>query len=83
MYDSADDFVRDEMKEKNSSIFRLGEVVDYLGMERVQLYGEETPRKMEMGRLYSYSPAVGDEVLVAKVGAQYIILGKVGMGKIH
>ncbi|SDL20857.1 hypothetical protein [Natronincola ferrireducens] len=44
---------------------------------RVTFAGETTPTLKRYKRLSSYSPTVGDRVLMVEVSGTYIILGKI------
>lgn len=44
---------------------------------RVQIDGEDAGTTKSYTRLSSYSPAVGDRVLIAQIAGSYVILGKV------
>ena len=43
----------------------------------VRLNGEEQPREKSFKRIASYTPAVDDRVIIAKISGTYVVLGKV------
>ena len=43
----------------------------------IQFYGESTPSLKPFKRLGSYTPAVGDTVIVQNINGSYIVTGKV------
>lgn len=63
---------------KTSSAFKMATVssVDDDGVY-LTFYGEEEQRIKSYKRLASYTPNVGDTVIVAKLNKSYTILGKV------
>lgn len=65
-------------RQKTEKVFRLG-MVDSVtgGLPTIQFDGEETASGKLYARLDSYTPAVNDRVLLAKVSGSYIVLGKV------
>src|SRR5699024_4505151 len=68
-----------EMTEgKEQSPFRLGTVVELfaIGTAKVRFDGEEVPSEKEYSYLASYSPNIGDRVLLASVAGTYVIMGK-------
>ena len=63
---------------KTSTSFKMATVTEVNGAAVfLTFYGEETQRIKSYKRLSTYSPAVGDTVLVAKLNKSYTILGKV------
>lgn len=63
---------------KSSESFKMA-TVSGITSEGVSLtfYGEERARDKSYKRLASYTPTVGDTVIVAKLNKSYTILGKV------
>ena len=59
------------------SEYKLGTVTSTSGGVSVQFDGETTPSTKKYKRLSSYTPAVGDRVLMAEIAGTYVILGKV------
>lgn len=58
--------------------FRMATVSEVKsGLPYLTFYGEETQREKSYKRLASYTPAVGDKVICAKLNGSYTILGKV------
>jgi hypothetical protein len=55
----------------------LGIVTSVTGGLFLRIEGEETARTKSFKRLLSYSPAVGDRVLIAKISGTFVVLGKV------
>lgn len=43
----------------------------------IQFYGEDTPSQKPFKRLGSYSPTVGDTVVLQNINGSYVITGKV------
>ncbi|ANW97727.1 hypothetical protein CSTERTH_01110 [Thermoclostridium stercorarium subsp. thermolacticum DSM 2910] len=65
-------------KDSPEKIFKLGKVVGVTnGSPSIQFDGEETASGKLYARLSSYTPAVNDRVLLAKISGTYIVLGKV------
>lgn len=58
--------------------FRMAKVTAYTsGKLYLTFYGEDTQRQKAYKRLASYSPAVGDTVICARLNGSYTVLGKV------
>ncbi|MCI9147988.1 MAG: hypothetical protein HFG73_06940 [Hungatella sp.] len=58
--------------------YRMAKVTGLQGGRPVLLFNGETANSRKLYKyLKSYSPAVGDMVLLARVGRTYVILGKV------
>lgn len=58
--------------------FKMG-TVDSLfpdGSPKVKFDGETTPSQKKYKRLASYTPSVGDRVVIASVSGTYVVLGK-------
>lgn len=62
-------------KEKSNQLATVTRI-DALGVY-LTYYGETEPSQMPTKRLNSYSPAVGDVVLVANINGSKVITGKV------
>lgn len=61
-----------------SSVFRMATVTQVSsGNAYLTFYGEETQRIKSYKHLASYTPAVNDVVLCAKINNTYTILGRV------
>lgn len=61
-----------------STSFNMATVTEVAGNDVfLTFYGEEEQRDKSYKRLSSYTPNVGDTVLVAKLNKSYTILGKV------
>ena len=58
-------------------LFRLATVTSTSGGVSVQFDGETAPSAKKYKHLSSYTPAVGDRVLMAEIAGTYVILGKV------
>lgn len=62
----------------NDASFRMARVTQVSGSKvYLTFYGEEIQRGKSYKRLASYTPTVGDTVIVAKLNKSYTILGKV------
>ena len=59
--------------------FKLATVVELfeIGTAKVQFDGEEEPSQKEYSYLASYTPVVGDRVLLASVAGTYVIMDKI------
>lgn len=79
MINSSNDFSNLLNQENNTDeVFRMAKVTAYSsGKVYLTFYGESTQRTKNYKRLSSYSPAVGDTVICAKLNGSYTILGKV------
>lgn len=79
MINNSNDFVNDlEKLGKTTEVFRMATVTNIKdGKVYLTFYGEEIQREKDYKRLASYTPSVGDKVLVAKLNKSYTILGKV------
>ena len=61
-----------------STSFKMATITELSGEDIfLTFYGEETQRIKSYKRLASYTPNVGDTVLVAKLNKSYTIMGKV------
>ncbi len=47
------------------------------GTVKIQFYGEDTPSEKEYSYLASYTPSIGDTVLLIPMAETYIVLGKI------
>lgn len=58
---------------------KLGIVVEIFsnGNPKIKFDGENIPSEKEYTRLSSYSPEVGDRVLLLYISGTYVVLGKV------
>ena len=56
---------------------RMATVSSVTGGLFIQFYGESTPSLKPFKRLGSYSPTVGDTVIVQNINGSYIVTGKV------
>lgn len=62
----------------SSATFSMATVTSVTGGKVYLTFnGEENQREKNYKRIASYSPAVGDTVLVAKLNKSYTIIGKV------
>lgn len=79
MYESSNDMANSLQEGgETSSAFKMAKVSSVSGSNvYLTFYGESSPRIKSYKRLASYSPAVGDTVIVAKLNNSYTILGKV------
>lgn len=63
---------------KTTDTFKMATVTSVVdGDVFLTFYGETEQREKSYKRLASYTPTVGDKVLVAKLNKSYTILGKV------
>lgn len=80
MYDNNKEKIREE-QEFYASIgpdFRMAEVTAISNSRPiVKFYGETNNSQKLYKYLYGYTPAIGDKVLLSKIGGTYVILGKV------
>ena len=60
-----------------SSAFRMATVTSITGGVFLTFYGETTQRAKSYKHLASYTPAVNDTVICAKLNNTYTILGRV------
>lgn len=76
---TAEELVLEVDNAEESSNFKLGTVMDLFEIEtaKIQFDGEETPSEKQYAYLSSYTPTIGDRVLLGVLGGTYIILGKV------
>ena len=56
---------------------KMATVTSVTGGLFIQFYGETTPSLKPFKRLGSYSPTVGDVVIVQNINGSYIVTGKV------
>lgn len=75
---TADELVEMTEQEQQSP-FKLGTVVELfdIGTAKIQFDGEEEPSEKEYSYLASYSPNIGDRVLLASVAGTYVIMDKI------
>ena len=66
--------VREETE--NQFAFRIGTIATTSGKPTIRFAGETEPSAKGYSYLSSYTPAVGDRVLLARVKGTYVILGK-------
>jgi len=80
---TAEEFVLvlDDTKEENN--FKLATVVDLFenNTAKIKFDGEDVPSEKQYAYLKSYTPEVGDRILLAAIGGTYIILGKVNFNE--
>jgi hypothetical protein len=81
MYDSATEEIKDEKNQQpKQENFKLASVTELFTQDqcaKITFYGEDTPSEKEYSYLASYTPTIGDKVLLARVGESWVILGKV------
>ena len=79
MINNANDFTNTIQEPSTpSSTFRMATVTQASsGSAFITFYGEETQRSKSCKYLASYTPAVNDVVVCAKINNTYIILGRV------
>lgn len=80
MFDSAKQRTEEmyEAMGKAETAYRMAQVAGLDNGRPVLLFSGETSNSTKLYKhLSSYTPAVGDRVLLAKVGRTYVILGKV------
>lgn len=79
MYQSSNEMANSlENINKIETSFRMATVTSYAnGKVYLTFYGEESQREKPYKRLASYTPNVGDTVIVAKLNKSYTIMGKV------
>jgi hypothetical protein len=81
MYDSATAEIKDEQNQQpRQANFKLASVTELFTQDqcaKITFDGEDTPSEKEYSYLAWYVPAVGDKVLLARVGDSWTILGKV------
>lgn len=69
------DIIKDIInQERQPEPYRLGNVASTDG--RITFDGEQSAGLKKYKRLSSYSPTIGDRVLLARVKGSYVILGK-------
>lgn len=56
---------------------RLGTVTGAGDALKIKFYGDEVASQKSYKRLSSYSPSVGDTVLIVNVNGSYVVVGKV------
>lgn len=79
MYETSNEMAN-SLKDINttSAAFKMATITEVNGDDvYLTFYGEEQQRVKNYKRLASYSPTVGDMVLVAILNKSYTILGKV------
>jgi len=57
--------------------FAIGVVTATASGLMIKLSGEDTARAKAYKRLSSYTPAINDRVILAKISGTYVVLGKV------
>ena len=57
--------------------FAIGVVTATSSGLKIKLSGEDTARAKSYKRLSSYTPAINDRVVLAKISGTYVVLGKV------
>lgn len=62
---------------KTRSPFRLGTVTGTTGGVQVQFDGESATSPKAYKRLGSYTPTVGNRVILARVGSTWVVMGAV------
>lgn len=80
MQDFVTKLVRQEMDKQTSSLsplIRLGTVVDASGRPQIRFDGEDEASERRYPFLESYTPVVGDRVLLLKCGNTWVVIGKV------
>lgn len=68
------EIVRQELGDRTR--FKIGTIASVDGKPTVIFAGESTPSQKGYSYLASYTPAVGDRVLLVKIGGTYVILDK-------
>lgn len=76
---TASDLILDLSNNEENKDFKLASVAALFDNKtaKIQFDGEETPSEKQYAYLSSYTPAVGDRVLLGVLGGTYVILGKV------
>lgn len=75
IYKSATERAREMKGEPAQSPFKLATVTSASG--QIRFWGEDTPSSKTYKRLKSYTPTVGDTVVLARVNSSYVILGAI------
>ena len=70
------EIVRDEIGDK--SLYKIGEVASIGDKVTVIFSGEAEPSQKQYTYLKSYSPGLGDRVILMKDKGTYVVLGKIG-----
>ncbi len=70
------EIVRDEIGDK--SLYKIGEVASIGDKVTVIFSGEAEPSQKQYTYLKSYSPGLGDRVILMKGKGTYVVLGKIG-----
>ena len=80
MYNSEKDKIR-EMQETFGTGFDFAKMAKVMSVESnrpiIRFYGENVNAVKKYPYLSSYPPAVGDTVVLIKIGRSYVIIGKV------
>lgn len=66
--------VRNELGDRSQ--YKIATITDVSGRTRVRFAGESQSTQKRYSYLSSYTPVVGDRVLMARVKGSYVILGK-------
>lgn len=76
---TAEEFVRELVEGKKQRITKLGKVTSVSGGKTfIRFDGEDSASTKGYMKLSSYSPTVGDRVILLRCNGTYIILGKIG-----
>ena len=68
------EIIREELS--NQPGYKIGTIASTNGKPTVTFAGEDQPSQKGYSYLASYTPAVGDRVLLVKIGGTYVILDK-------
>lgn len=68
------EIIREELS--NQPGYKIGTIASASGKPTIIFAGEDQPSQKGYSYLASYIPAIGDRVLLAKIGGTYVILGK-------
>lgn len=68
------EIVRQELGDRTR--FKIGTIASVNGKPTIQFAGESQPSQKQYAYLASYTPTVGDRVLLAQVKGSYVILDK-------
>jgi len=62
-----------------SVVYKLGTVTELFadGSPKIKFYGEGTASEKKYPYIATYSPAIGDRLLITSVSGSYVILGKI------
>ncbi len=78
--DDFKDIIKSLTKKDEKSTYRIGTIADATGKPKIRFAGETNASQKRYTFLDSYTPVVGDRVLLARVQGTYVVLGKISQG---